>query len=215
MTSSPLAPRSSAPYDPARKQRKDAHLWVRHPHDWYVEPTASTRELLIRETFPGWSHDPCCGRGNIVQTLADAGLTVTGSDIVKRTQAPWFLGEADYYDGPMGLWGADNCVSNFPYYSAVGTERGIRLALDLAPGKVAAFVDSRFLFSGKRARGLYHEHPPSRVWMLGNRPSCPPGPWLEAGNEAGGGEKDFCWLVWDALGDRRRAGSTSEMGWLV
>lgn len=192
---------------------KAAHLWDRDPHDWYDEPERTTAQLLTVEAFPGWTHDPCAGGGNIVRTLLAAGLNATGSDLVQRVVAPWHLGVSDFLDpASPGLFAADNVVFNPPFYRAVGAEACIRRALADAPGKVAAFVNARFLCGVGRATGLYADHPPSRVWIITPRPSCPPGEYLARGEVAKGGEPDFIWLVWDA--DRLPAGSLSATGWL-
>jgi hypothetical protein len=194
---------------------KAAHVWERDPHDWYVEPEAATRQLLEREAFPGWTHDPCCGQGNIVRTLLAAGLTATGSDLIQRVEAPWHMGVADFLDGSLGAFGADNVVSNPPYYGAVGAAQAIRNALDVAPGKAAMFIDARFLFGQGRARELWTTNPPSRIHLLGTRPSCPPGAWLAEGNVASGGVQNYAWLIWDARPDRLTPGGMPRLGWLT
>lgn len=193
------------------KTRKDAHLWIRDPLDWYVEEAKSVRQLLTVETFDGWTHDPCCGGGQILRVLADAHVTVTGSDIVYRG-APYFVGVSDFIKTGWLPAGVQHVCMNSPYYRAIGAEACIVRALDNAPGKVAAFVNAKFLWGGKRSRRLYKTRPPSRVWILTDRPSCPPGVWLAAGNVAEGGEQDFLWLVWDA--DRLPAGAHPQVGWL-
>lgn len=76
--------------------------------------------------------------------------------------------------------------------------------------KFCVFVDRRFLTGKRRAAGLYAEHPPTRVWEITPRPSCPPGEYLEAGNKAGGGTADYCWIVWDITAP---SGQTA-LGWL-
>lgn len=193
---------------------KAAQVWDRDPHDWYVEPGRATAQLIAQEHLAGHTHDPCCGQGNTVAAMHAAGLDATGSDVVRRVPegTGWYLGESDFLAGGAGLFGAENCVMNPPYFRAIGAEWAIRRALQLAPGTVAAFVDARFVFGQTRAVTLYREHPPSRVWIITPRPSCPPGAWLAAGNVAGGGEKDFAWLVWDR--HRPRPGHNSELGWL-
>ncbi len=191
---------------------KEAHVWDQDPHGWYVEPERCTEQLAKREKFIGTIHDPCCGGGNIVRVLRRAGYHATGSDIVARQgQDPeWYLGEHDFLYGPLGLFGADNCVFNPPFFRAKGAEGCIRLALQLAPRKVAAFVESRFVYGANRARGLYHEFPPARLYPIANRPSCPPGTFLAAGGDAEGGTQDYCWIVWE----RGHVGAT-EMRWLL
>lgn len=194
---------------------KAAHVWKRDPHDWYVEPTRATVQLLARETFDGWIHDPFCGGGNIVQTLLDAGHVATGSDLVRRTAADWFAGEADFFNGPHGCFGAPNVVSNPPFYKAVGAERATRDILGMTSGKVAVFVEARFLGGSGRARGLFHETPPNRIWVITPRPSCPPGAYLAAGGKAGNGSSDWLWLVWDPGETRLPPGASPQLGWLT
>jgi len=195
------------------KTRKDAHLLERDPDDWYVEPEKSVRQLLTVESFDGWTHDPCCGAGTIPRVLAAAGVTVTGSDIKDRG-APCFAGASDFIATGWLPEGVQHVCMNPPYFKAAGAEACIMQALDHAPGKVAAFVSAKFLYGGARSRRLYKARPPSRVWLLTDRPSCPPGAWLAAGNTAGGGEQDFAWLVWDARALRHPAGALSWVGWL-
>lgn len=176
---------------------KNAHVWQRDGLDWYVEPTESTAALLRHEQFVGSIHDPCCGGGNIVGTLLNHGYDATGTDIVDRTdRASWFKGEVDFL-ADHHLPQFDNAVMNPPFYKAKGAEAFIRKALRVTRGKVAAFVDVKFLAGSKRANGLYRDHPPHRVWILTPRPSCPPGEVLKAGGKAEGGTADWCWLVWD------------------
>lgn len=209
------------------KTPKNAHLWERHPDDWYVEETSATEDLLRVESFPGWSHDPCCGRGHIVTTMQAAGNTVTGSDIEDRAGSPaWFLGRSDFTGDTrkglecLALYGADNCVMNPPFFKGAGSEQFIRSALAWAPGKVAAFLPLKFLGSAGRSRGFWKECPPNRIWILGHRPSCPPGPVIEAGEEPGGGFEDFMWAVWDRqrfVGGSGRLPISGRplMGWIV
>lgn len=189
---------------------KDAHLWERDDLDWYVEPEESTDALLTVERFVGRVLDPCCGGGNIVRALRRAGVEVYGTDIVRRTDdKDILLGERDFLTNPPAF-PPPNFVMNPPFFRAKGAEAFIRQALSLASGKVCAFVDVKFLAGAQRANGLFTEHPPSRVWILTPRPSCPPGAYLAAGNKAGGGTADWCWLVWDLTSP---AGPT-QLGWL-
>ncbi|MCO5730131.1 hypothetical protein [Rhizobium sp. SSA_523] len=175
---------------------KNAHVWERGELDWYVEPEAATASLLKEERFVGAIHDPACGQGNIVKTLIAHGYHASGSDVVDRAGTPgWFKGKADFL-GPEAIF-ADNIVTNPPFFRGKGTESFIRKALRVAKGKVAVFTELRFLTSSVRANGLYAEHPPTRIWMVTPRPSCPPGEFLLAGGEAKGGTPDFCWIIYD------------------
>lgn len=190
---------------------KDAKVWARDELDFYVEPEWATAALLGVERFVGGVWDPACGQGNIVRACRAAGYETVGTDVVRRTNEPWFAEERDFRDEEQTWVWADNIITNPPFFRAKGTEAFARRALALAKGKVAIFADIRFLASGRRARGLYAEHPPHRIWVLADRPSCPPGEFLAAGNEAGGGTADWCWLVWDQTAPHH--GTT--FGWLT
>lgn len=188
---------------------KAAHVWARDALDWYVEPEASTDALLRAETFAGRVYDPCCGGGNIVRAVRRAGLNGYGCDLVRRQgQDPaWFDGTRDFLADHRGR---HNIIMNPPFFRAKGAEAFIRHALAITTYKVAAFVDLKFLGGTGRANGLYAEHPPSRVWIVTPRPSCPPGEYLLAGNEAGGGTADWVWVVWD----KTAPGGRTDFGWL-
>ena len=182
---------------PDNAKPRRSHQWDRADKEWYVEPEAATKALLTAERFVGSVWDPCCGQGNIVRTLIDGGYRAWGTDLVERVPgADWFSGCYDFLDRlPLEL--APNIVMNPPFYRAKGTEAFIRRALDIAPGKVCAFTDTRFLAGDERASGLFAARPPSRVWIVTPRVSCPPGEYLAAGNKAGNGSSDWCWMVWD------------------
>jgi len=188
---------------------KQAHTWARDPLDWYVEEMRATEQLLEVERFIGTIWDPCCGQGNILEAALAAGYDVVGTDILKRRNRYFIQGGVDFLDQSAPR--AQNIVMNPPFFRGKGTEAFIRKALALVNGKVAAFVDLKFLAGAGRANGLWNEFPPHRIWIVTPRVSCPPGEWLAAGNKAGGGTADWCWAVWD-----RTAPSvdTPAMGWL-
>lgn len=192
-----------------KSAEKNAHIWARDDLDWYQEPSRVTTQLLSREAFPGHVHDPCCGSGQIVAALLANGTVATGSDIRNRIgePKPWWDGTRDFL-ADTRLHGS--LCMNPPYFSGKGTEAFIRHGLKVATDKVCVFVDRRFLTGKARAAGLYTDHPPTRVWEITPRPSCPPGEWLGAGNKAGGGTADYCWLVWDL----RNPTDRTELGWL-
>jgi predicted RNA methylase len=187
--------------DPAAKQ---AHVWARDDLDWYVEPEDCTTALLGVERFRGAIWDPCCGRGNIVRAITKAcgpRNMVIATDLVNRgwDADGWgWYGERDFLAAPASDVQADNIIMNPPFGRGLKAEAFIRHALAHPTlAKLAVFLDMKFLASNGRARGLYAEHPPSRVYILAPRPSCPPGAYLAAGNRAGGGTADWCWVVWD------------------
>ncbi len=194
-------------------KEKKAKLWDRDPLDWYVEPRRATEQLLSVERFVGTILDPCCGGGNIVNSLIAAGYAAHGADIVCRLGdyiPGWWRGEQDFI-ATTGAGSFDNIVMNPPFFRAKGAEAFIRRALDAVPGKVAAFVDIRFIAGAERAAGLFSEFPPSRIWLVTPRVSCPPGTYLAAGNKAGNGSSDWCWIVWD----RTSQSAGTQIGWLT
>lgn len=197
------------------KTKKQAHIWKRDEFDFYQEPSRASEALFRVEAFEGSVWDPACGKGNIVYSALAAGHEAVGSDIVNRhpIDPPWFFGEIDFlnYAGPAI---AANVVTNPPFYRAKGAEAFIRRALSLVGGKVAAFVDIRFIAGGERARGIFSEFPPKSVWIIHPRVSCPPGEYLEAGGKAGNGSSDWCWLVWPPRAARRNGGYNTELMWL-
>ena len=67
------------------KKAKNAHLWERDPHDWYVEPRECSAALFASESFRGAIWDPACGLGRIVEEARRAGLKAMGTDIVRRS----------------------------------------------------------------------------------------------------------------------------------
>ena len=181
---------------------KKAKLWARGDLDWYVEPRVASAALFRVEIFQGGFWDPACGGGNIVAEGRDCGYDVQATDVVDRSAgADWFGGTLDFLGDTPGIV-ADNIVTNPPFFRAAGAEAFIRKALSVARWKVAAFVDIRFLAGGKRAETLFAEHPPTRIWVVTPRVSCPPGEYLATGGKASGGTQDWCWLVWDKTAPR-------------
>lgn len=195
-------------------KKKNAQVWERDPLDWYVEPGRVTTALARVEKFGGRIWDPACGGGNIVTALRAAGLTAYGTDIQRRVPygTSWFLGERDFLTQPprLPLW---NCIAmNPPFFRAEGAEAFIRRAHEVATDGawlIAAFVDVRFLAGAGRARGLFSELPPSRIWMVTPRVSCPPGLYLASGGKAEGGTANWCWIVWDL-----KHPTETRFGWL-
>lgn len=185
-------------------KEKRAHLWEQDPHHWYVEPIEATAALLRVEPFDGLCFDPCCGQGNIVSALHAAGLEARGADLIQRVPdgTSWFEGAADFLADPRVPAGVRNIITNPPFYRARGAEAAIRQALALAPN-VAAFVDTRFLNGAERAQGLYRDWPPTAIYFITPRVSCPPGTYLAAGGKAGNGTADYAWIVWRAGQPRR------------
>lgn len=172
--------------------------WPPVKDDWFVEPPAATEFLLAREHFEGPIIDPCCGQGNIVEACRAHGLAAWGSDIKHRPGTDWWMGIWDFRYLRLGPGLPPNIVSNPPYGRAKLTEHFIRHFWGQERlCKLAVFTNAKFLFSQRRAAGLFTEMPPARVWPVLPRPSCPPGTFLAAGGKADGGVENFVWMVWD------------------
>ena len=187
-----------------------AKVWERDALDWYQEPSGASDALFRVERFCGYVWDPACGGGNILEAASRADYPPVGTDIKKRVDRYWFRRESDFLawsEPPL----AQNIVCNPPFFRAKGAEAFIRKALSLAKGKVAMFLDIRFLAGAERANGLFADHPPHRVWIVTPRVSCPPGDYLAAGNKAGNGSSDYCWCVWDMTAP---PAVNSELRWL-
>lgn len=192
-------------------KKKQAHVWERGEHDWYVEDSRASAALFRVEEFDGAVWDPSCGRGNIVYSALAAGYEAVGTDIVCRfpVEPVWFCGELNFLTDDLVI-SAPNIVMNPPFYRAAGAEAFIRKALSVCARKVCVFVDVKFLAGADRAKGLFAQFPPTRIWIIHPRVSCPPGEYLEAGGKAAGGTADWCWIVWDR---EDRSGRT-ELKWL-
>lgn len=169
-------------------QPKNAHLWVREPLDWYVEPEWCSERLFDVEPFIGEVFDPACGLGRIVKGAKSKGLWSTGADIVFRS--PYAARVQDFLarDEVVG-----NIASNPPFGVA---DAFAKHALNLAARKVALLLPTKWMNGAARGKWL-ETTPLRRVWLLAPRPSMPPGPVIEAGEKPGNGTVDFAWFVWE------------------
>lgn len=164
---------------PAAALKQKASGYERDPFDWYVEPEWAVEILRDHVALRGGVLDPCCGSGTIPKVLGGG-----GSDIVDRGWPGTIIA---YYD----LWDrAENIVSNPPYGE---TQKFLEHFLPITRGVVAVIVRLDFLASQRRYK-LFTKWPPSLVIVLSKRPSMPPGDQIE---KRGGGQHDYCWIVWD------------------
>ena len=168
---------------------KNAHLWARHPEDWYVEPEWCSRRLFEVEPFSNGIFDPACGSGRIVEAATAANYFAFGHDIVRRSAH--CAGEHNFLISPVVRM--HNVVSTPPFGIA---DAFAAHALRVAESKVALLLPTKWMNAAKR--GAWIETTPlARVWLLAPRPSMPPGPVIEAGIKPGNGTTDFAWFVWD------------------
>ena len=176
--------------------------WPAVADDWFVEPIAATTFLLEREPIRGPVWDPCCGMGNIVAACKAHGLEAVGTDLRSRSQRATWDGRlcptANFLEFPAPNLAPEvrTIMMNPPYGNAKLAEAFIRHALTFDVDKVCAFVNAKFLFGAGRAKGLFKDHPPMRVYPVTPRPSCPPGEHILDGGKVGGGVENFAWIVW-------------------
>lgn len=188
----------------ATARERQSHIWDRHPDDWYVEESWVSQRLFASGALDGCKTilDPACGFGRIVNSAAQAGFRAAGSDIAPRWRAQPGLGIYRVADFIAGQWPTDKhsriwaepdaIVSNPPFKHA---EEFARLALQRARKAVALILPATWRCGDKRSRWL-ETTPLAEVLDITPRPSMPPGPVIEAGEEAGGGTKDFSVYVW-------------------
>ena len=179
--------------------------YVRDGLDWYVEPSWCVDVLLDALALPAGTTvlDPACGMGTIPEACNARGICAVGSDIADRGYG--FTGR-DFLARDVPLF-PDAIITNPPYGKA---SEFVREARWLANKLVAVLIRLDFLAS-KTRHILFRATPPARVLVLSKRPSMPPGQALIDGTaKRGGGQHDFCWIVWD----RERSGPT-EIEWLL
>ena len=173
-------------------------------NDWYVEPWWTVKALTDRVGFDGDILDPCCGGGNIVKELRAIGYPCWAGDIEERGFERQFFGDFLAEPGWIKSYEAslvvsvfppkiNHIVTNPPYAIA---QKIVERGLATVPGKVCVLVRLSFLASQGR-NSLFRSRRVSRVIILSNRPSMPPG-----GTDipAKGGMHDFCWIVFDNEG---------------
>lgn len=177
--------------------------------DFYIEPEWCTAALLALPTFSliDSVYDPCAGSGNVLKAAVALKFNVTGSDAVDRGRWPVCQFQDVGYRRLQQCFGQVGnhrvaIVSNPPYGGGDTAEEFIRHFVPMRSVEVVAvFVQTRFLHSGKRHALHTRDHRPSIVAHLSDRPSCPPGDALLAGEvEAKGGTQDYTWLIYDKRG---------------
>jgi hypothetical protein len=140
----------------------------------------------------------------MADVLRDSGLSVIATTIEERSLSVHRVqGGVDFLADDSDF-AFDNIITNPPFKIA---EKIIRKALSHRPAKVAMLLNIKFLASVGRARNLFHFHPPSRVWVIGDRITMYP-----AGYEGKRGTttETHAWFVWDAS----HIGAPS-IGWVV
>ncbi len=188
----------------APKRPINAHLWERHPDDWYVEEEWVDHRLFEYEPFEGSICDPACGLGRIVEAARCARFThAWGQDKVDRSA--YCERTADFLSDDFRDRTPENVVSNPPF--KLSREFVVR-ARQIAARKVVMLLPLGWISGDKRSRWL-EETRPRRVLILTPRPSTPPGPALLTGLLPRRGKTDFAWYIWE-----RGYNGEPEFAWL-
>src|ERR1019366_5252729 len=121
---------------------RDAHIWARHPDDFYVEPQWLDKRIFEEIKFVGEVVDPCCGLGRIPEAAVCAGHKVRGFDKVKRSF--WCKSAEDFLAGGEIF---DNIVCNPPYALA---QAFINEGRPRSADKVVMILPARFWWGNER-----------------------------------------------------------------
>lgn len=179
-----------------KKVKKNAHLWERHPEDYYIEPPWCSARLHSALNLKGLILDPAAGSGNIIKTGRGLyGDNIVGTDLVKR--ADGITGGIDFLLHHDKMRTA-NIVSNppFKHCNADAKFKFIKACLECASGTIALLLPTTWANSRDAAIFL-KQTPLKHEFRISPRPSMPPGPVIEAGEKPGGGSIDFSWFVWE------------------
>src|SRR6266404_1938060 len=127
--------------------------------------------------------------------LEEAGHRVTSSDLYDRG-----FGEVGHnFLGTKRR--APNVITNPPFNSAEGF---VATAQRQAQSKFALLLRLAFLEGGNRARTIFKDRAPARVWVFSERITFYP----KGAQRAGSGTTAYAWFVWD----KDHAGRT-ELKW--
>jgi hypothetical protein len=164
--------------------------------DFFPTPPWATYALIDNEKIVGDVWECACGDGAMSRVLEKASASVFSSDLYERG-----FGEAGI-DFLLADRKADNIITNPPYNCAEGfAKKGV----ELANKKFALLLRLAFLEGANRARTIFAEMPPSRVWVFSERITFYP-----AGAEVkGSGTTAYAWYVWD-----KDVPSGTELRWL-
>ena len=152
--------------------------------DFFPTPAWATFALANNELFEGDIWECACGDGAMSEVFEDIGYNVRSSDLHDRG-----YGEAGI-DFLSATRSADNIVTNPPYNCA---ESFVRSGVKNSKRKFALLLRLAFLEGANRARTVFKEYPPSRVWVFSERITFYPKGAIIKGT----GTTAYAWFVWD------------------
>src|SRR6516164_10949787 len=136
-----------------------AHVWVKDPHGFYIEPEWCSRRLFEVERFDGVIKDPACGIGRITDAARTAGYSVIATDLVDRGY-PQFDGVEDFLRSERRV---DNIVCNPPYHICRAfAEHALKLAHVILAGEKPGGGKQDFVWL-TFSHG--HQGPPKLHWL--------------------------------------------------
>lgn len=165
--------------------------------DFYPTPAWATHALIDNEYFSGSIWEPACGDGSMSEVLKKTGCKVYSSDLHDR----------GYGDGGVNFLKTkkrfDNIITNPPFHSA---QEFAEHALRRADKKVALLLRLAFLESAHRARTIFEDSPPTRVWIFSERITF----YMAGAQRRGSGTTAYAWFVWD----KREEDAPTRVKWI-
>lgn len=164
--------------------------------DFFPTPAWATYALIDNEAFKGDIWECACGDGSMSEVLAETGCQVNSSDLYDRG-----FGEAglDFLETNRK---AANIVTNPPYNAAEGF---VRKGVEASTEKFALLLRLAFLEGANRARTIFSDCPPARVWVFSERITFYPSGAVKKGS----GTTAYAWFVWD-----KKSSEDTELRWL-
>ncbi len=152
--------------------------------DFYPTPAVATHALLDVENFNGFTMEPACGDGSMVQVLNQRNVRV---DYALDINDHGWGDRGDFLDWSTPV---ENIITNPPY------SRGLLMpfvehCLEVATSKVALLMRLVFLETAHRYE-FFQRTPPSRVWVFPYRI-----PFKYKGNPKPVTGVSYAWYVWD------------------
>jgi hypothetical protein len=164
--------------------------------DFFPTPAWATYALIDNERFKGTTWESACGDGAMSRVLETGCERVVSSDLFDRGYGE---GGVDFLSVNRRV---DNIITNPPYNSA---EAFVAAGVRQANKKVALLLRLAFLEGANRARTIFNDFPPSRVWVFSERITFYP----KGAIVRGSGTTAYAWFVWD-----KSSPNTTELKWL-
>ena len=171
----------------------------RHPHDAYFTPADTVQEFLsVQDVLePGCTvWEPACGAGNISKELIMKGFDVYSTDL---NNFGYGITNVNFLEATKKV---DAIITNPPFSIA---EQFITHALSQAD-TVVMFLRLSFLEGQNRARGLWKQHPPHKVYICGRRPTLVRADYK---GEKISGFVAYAWFVW------KKGCYDSKLEWII